>query len=106
LARRSPANESALERAFSDNGYRVIYPEHMSLAEQIMTFAGARRIAGPHGAGLAGMVWADPGSAVLEYTDPAYVNLCYATLANACSHSYEAVMGSRAEQWTVPAKGL
>jgi capsular polysaccharide biosynthesis protein len=105
-SRRSPANEPELERAFTHDGYTVIYPERMSLDEQIRAFWGARRIAGPHGAGLAGMVWADPGASVQELADPAYVNLCYVALAQACGHDYESVLGIRSPEWTVHTKGL
>jgi len=50
-------NEDELLRALDRYGFDVIQPELLALAEQVRSFAGARLLVGPRGAGLANMVF-------------------------------------------------
>ena len=58
---RRPANEPELERALEAAGFRAVTPELLPFAEQVQLFAGARHLVSPHGAGLAHVVWSEPG---------------------------------------------
>ena len=89
LARaRSEAAPQSLDRVFQDLGYEVLAAETLDLAAQIRLFSSARTIAGLHGAGLANMIWAPPGSRIVELFPAGVFNDCYARLALTCGHSY------------------
>ena len=60
LEQRRPANEPELERALSKRGFRIVEPRALPFGEQVRLLAGARFVAGAHGAGLAGVVWSEP----------------------------------------------
>jgi Glycosyltransferase 61 len=77
---RGPANEVDLERALEGVGVRSVIAQTLSLAEQIELFAGARVIVGPHGAGLANLVWSR-ASHLTEVFAADHFNDCYARLA-------------------------
>jgi len=49
-------------------------------------------IAGPHGAGLTGMI-AARAATVIEVFDPRYVNTCYYALADSLGHHYAYLAG-------------
>jgi capsular polysaccharide biosynthesis protein len=53
----------------------------MSVAEQAKVFAEADVIVATHGAALANLCFASPGSTVIELFAPDYVNVCYWALA-------------------------
>ena len=59
-------NEPQLVDMLSARGFRVIDPGQMSVAEQIQAFAEASVIVSPHGAALSNLVFASPGSWVVE----------------------------------------
>ena len=63
---RSPKFEKDLADGLKEKGWMVIEPSTLSLSEQVEIFASAKVIAGIHGAGLTGIVWASPGTKVLE----------------------------------------
>lgn len=84
---RAPANEPALERALAAEGFTVVAAQTLGLREQIELFAGARVVAGAHGAGLANIVWSDAG-ALLELFVNGSFNDCYARLATSLGGAY------------------
>ena len=65
----------------------------MSVAAQAALFGSARVVAGPHGAGFANLLFCNPGTAVLEFFSPLYVNFCYWTLARGAGLSYFYILG-------------
>lgn len=90
-------SERSIANSFYSNGYRVIETHKMSFAEQISIFGGARIIAGLHGAGLANMVFAAQGAAIIEIGSKnegshewwrVANGWCYEPLAIACGHDY------------------
>ena len=60
--------------------------ENLSFREQVETYMFAKSIAGPHGAGLTNMIWANNVEVIELFGS--YINPCYMTLAAACGHSY------------------
>ncbi len=68
---RSLWNEPDLERILSTLGWRVLTPGAMPLHAQIAAFKGATAIAGVHGAGLTGLVFAPPGTPVTTFAPAA-----------------------------------
>jgi len=63
---RSVANTDLVEAVLAAQGFVVVYPEDLTLAEQIAVFAGARFVVAPRGAGLANLLFCQPGTRVLE----------------------------------------
>jgi len=76
---------------FSDRllelGFSIITPEHFSLLEQQKVFGTSEMIIGPHGAGLANMVWGDAPK-VIELVTPDYTNPCIWLIAAAMGWDY------------------
>lgn len=65
----------------------------MSFADQVQLFGEAEIIVGPHGAGFANAVFAQPGATLIELFSPHYINGCFWALANACGHRYGFTVG-------------
>ena len=64
--RRPLRNEIALQEALAERGFTICVLSQMPLWEQAVLFHDAKLIVGPHGAGLANMVFARPGTHVVE----------------------------------------
>jgi len=79
---RAVVNESALIEMLSERDFTVLDPGEMSVAEQIESFAGASIIVSPHGAALANLAFASPGSTVIELFPPGSVLPDYWRLAS------------------------
>lgn len=52
-----------------------------SLRDQLMLFSRATLIIAPHGAGLVNIIACRPNTRVIEFMDPANINICYMRLA-------------------------
>jgi hypothetical protein len=63
---RTIVNEAALLDLLAGRGFEPVDPGALSVTEQIRTFATADLIVAPHGAALTNLVFASPGSAVIE----------------------------------------
>lgn len=73
-------NEDVLWPRFEERGFERIVTEGMPFARQVALFSGAEAVSGPHGAGLANIVFCAPGTKVLElfpsHTMDCYYRLC------------------------------
>jgi len=74
-------NEEALVARLLRLGVTPVVLSALSLDEQIRLFRHARLIIGPHGGGLANVVFARPGTVLYELLPSHYVNPCMALLA-------------------------
>jgi capsular polysaccharide biosynthesis protein len=90
-AGRRLANEAELERSLSKNDFSIVYAEDLSFDNQISLFRQADVIAAAHGAGLANLVWCNPGCRVLEIFPASYLNDCYARLSRSLDLQYSFV---------------
>jgi hypothetical protein len=63
-------------------GFEIVCPGKLSFAEQVSLFSEAEIVVGPHGAGLANMVFAPGDATVLEFFGDNYINGCFWALAN------------------------
>jgi hypothetical protein len=69
---RSPVGEELLERALLERGFCLLRADRLpEWGEQIDLFVRSRTIVGPHGAGLANMLFAAPDTRVVELIPPA-----------------------------------
>lgn len=62
-------------------GFTVVDPGSFTVQEQIDLFSGAEVVVAPHGAGLTNIVFAQPGTKVLEMFAASYVHLGLWTIA-------------------------
>jgi capsular polysaccharide biosynthesis protein len=92
-ANRRMVNEDALVDALAGLGFVPVRLEALDLADQIGLFAHAHCIVAPHGAGLANLVFARPGTAVVEIHVDAWVNWCFRRLAAVCGLDYDCALG-------------
>jgi hypothetical protein len=90
--KRRLTGEEALERALVSRGFTAIASETLPFVEQLALFSTSDIIVGPHGAGLANLVWTHPGTRIVELFPAAYFNDCYASLAMMGSLSYDYVI--------------
>lgn len=86
--RRKISNEAALLRLLDGLGYETIVPDQLTFTQQVQCFSEASVVLGPHGAGLANILFAPPPARVVEIADAAFPNPEYYDLATACGHDY------------------
>ena len=84
---RSPVFEAKLCAALESMGWIIAYMEDLALIDQIKIFSSAKVLAGVHGAGLAGIVWMEPGTSIVELGPDRYVP-CYKRLATIVGLNY------------------
>lgn len=63
---RVAVNWNEIEQIAIKRGFEVIFPERMTVAEQVLTFASAAVVVGEHGAAMANIGFCLPGASVLE----------------------------------------
>lgn len=86
--RRRVSNEAELWPRLAVLGFVKLRLEDLSWREQTAAFSAAKVVVGPHGAGLANLVFCRPGTRVVEFFNPAYVNRCYERLCRAAVLDY------------------
>ena len=86
-------NEAELVDALVSQGVQPVRLEDLSLAKQAHLMRQADLIIAPHGAGLANLAFAQPGTRVLELMPSATLNWCYRHLAAVCGLQYDCVLG-------------
>jgi len=74
-------NEDMLVARLARFGVVPVLLSALGLDEQIKLFRGARLVIGPHGAGLANVVFSPPGTVLYELLPHHYVNPCMNLLA-------------------------
>ena len=91
---RRVVNEEKLLAALRAYGFLLLDCAEMSVSDQIAAFSGADMVIAPHGAGLANLLFGEPGTAVLElfpdleYQDPSHWLTC-----NLIGHKYSYLIG-------------
>ena len=67
--------------------------EELSFREQVTLFAKAEAFVAPHGAGLTNLMFAQPGTFVLELFEPALNAPCFYILSGCMKHNYHYLIG-------------
>jgi len=94
-SRRRLLNERDLMEALASIGFEILQdPASLSFAEQRRAFAEADVIVAPHGAALTNLTFCRPGTKVLEFHNPTYVNPIYAVLASYGELIYRCLVGA------------
>jgi capsular polysaccharide biosynthesis protein len=60
-------NQHELETFLSKENFETVHPETLPFSKQVSLFSGASVIAGAHGAGMYNLIFASPGTPVLEF---------------------------------------
>ena len=90
---RTLLNESELIGIFKDAGFKTIYPETLSLQDQMQIFANARRIVGPSGSGMLNVVFSQPHSKVLDMESFTYTVRQHAKIYSSSGVNYAFAFG-------------
>jgi len=90
---RKVTNEDQVFRLLDGFGFRKVVLESLPVADQVRLFAAADTIVAPHGAGLANLLFCRPGTKVLEFFAPNYVNPVYWYLSNQVGLDYYFLFG-------------
>lgn len=109
--KRRLVNEDDVIAALTRMNFLSVQLESMPLEQQIGLFQNAEVIVAPHGAGLANLVYAQPGCKLIELHIDSYVNWCTRRIAAVCGVEYDCVIGRHiasaaappvhAQQWIV-----
>ena len=91
-------NEQDVIQFLEKFGFKSICLETLSVAEQAVTFAAAKVIIAPHGAGLTNLVFCTPGTKVIEIFHPLYLQKCYWLVSNICDLTHYTLMGEVLEE--------
>ncbi|MUZ72957.1 DUF563 domain-containing protein [Agrobacterium vitis] len=91
---RRVVNEKAVCTLLESRGFEIITPGELSVKEQVVAFRDAEIIVAPHGAGLANLVYCQPGvkTRVIELFQARCVNACYARICQAKGLDYTAIV--------------
>ncbi|MCE6078184.1 glycosyltransferase family 61 protein [Agrobacterium vitis] len=91
---RRVVNEKAVCTLLESHGFEIITPGELSVKEQVVAFRDAEIIVAPHGAGLANLVYCQPGvkTRVIELFQARCVNACYARICQAKGLDYTAIV--------------
>ncbi|MDX2246615.1 MAG: glycosyltransferase family 61 protein [Bacteroidia bacterium] len=90
---RKVKNEEEIIQYASSAGFTSILLEDYSITDQIAMFAGAEAIIAPHGAGLTHLSFCKPGTKIIEFFSPLYVNACFYSLASVVNLDYYYLIG-------------
>lgn len=105
LARgRKIINEAEVESFLQEKGFNKYFLEEMSFEQIVRLFAKAKTVIAPHGAGLANLIFSQPGTKVIEIFEPTAkeIGACYWSLSTAMNHDYWYLFGERVENDPVP----
>jgi len=81
-------NEAEVEELLQRNGFEIVYPETLSLLDQIRTFSEAQCVVGPSGSGMFNTAFAPKGCRVLDIETFHYTVAQHALFYSSCAHPY------------------
>jgi hypothetical protein len=95
---RTLLNEPAISRSLSGKGFDIVVPGKMTVEAQIDAFRSADCVVGAHGAGLANIMFCEPGTRVIELFPEYTVSPHFWMLASHFGLDYGAVFGTSFDQ--------
>jgi hypothetical protein len=96
---RSFTNEAEVEAMLLRKGFAIVYSEDLDVAEEIALFQRVEMIVGPHGAGLANLVWIKPETRVIEIMSPKMISDFFLRLARVVRAEHELLWARADEAW-------
>jgi capsular polysaccharide biosynthesis protein len=87
---RGVSNDVEVREFFTRKGWALIAPEKLSIPDQIALFRDAKAIAGVHGSAFTNLIWASPGTSVLELVPGNFMAGAFewVSLLNGLRHSF------------------
>jgi capsular polysaccharide biosynthesis protein len=85
--------EERIIEVLTSYGFTVVYPENLSVAQQIKMFSEVEAVVSPHGAALTNTIFCSPGTRVIELFSPGYNPPCYWIAAAHCDLQYRCIVG-------------
>lgn len=82
-------NEEQLWALLESLGFEKVYLEDLLVEDQVKLFAQSSCIVAPHGAGLTNLIFASPGTKVIEMFPGEVDNFCYSQLASQLKLNYQ-----------------
>ena len=86
-------NEQQIVPILEERGFKVVRLEEMSVKEQILTFADARIVVAPHGAGLTNLMYSQDPTVVEFFPEDSFYQGFYITLTFACGGQHYPIVG-------------
>ncbi len=86
--RRRVLNESEVLHTLAKHGFQSVSMDGLTIQAQADLFAQAEFIVAPHGAALTNLLFATPGTRVIEMIPFGYINHCFYVLANYAGAEY------------------
>ncbi|MFG3817277.1 glycosyltransferase family 61 protein [Limnothrix redekei] len=86
-------NEAEVMEFLVADGFEIVELEALPLLKQVAMFAAAKVVVAPHGAGLTNLVFASPGTWVLELLSISYRPVCYKVISEFVGLNYRYVIG-------------
>jgi capsular polysaccharide biosynthesis protein len=87
-------NEDEVIRFLQEYGFEEVSLDRLSMQRQAASLASCEAVVAPHGAGLANIVFCDPGTKVIEIFSPELVTGIFWRLASQCRLDYYYVIGA------------
>jgi capsular polysaccharide biosynthesis protein len=78
--KRKLLNEAEIEAYLFSLGFETVSCENISVRTQAAIFQHAEIVIGPHGAAFTNVVFCKPGTKVIEFFSPKWINPCYWTV--------------------------
>src|SRR5262249_7255563 len=85
---RSITNEDELFAALQPWGFDRLFPEDLTLVDEISLFNNAEMIVGAAGSGMVNAMWCSPGTIVIELFNSSYVNVMIWAMADLLGLKY------------------
>ena len=98
VQRRVLGNRAEVEACFADEGFDVIRPEHLSVADQVRLMASAVFVAGETGSNLANAGFCDPGTTVFELMPDCYPDGWIRAMSRLLGHRWSVFFAETAAQ--------
>lgn len=90
---RRVSNEDEVFSFLRGLGFESVQLAGRTMADQARLFADAAAVVAPHGSGLTNLMFCSPGTRVVEFFSPVYVNPCYWAISNAAGLTYYCLIG-------------
>lgn len=87
-------NEDEVFAYLKEKGFEEVLIENLSITEQATLFANSSLIVAPHGAGLTNLVFASPGTKIIEFFHPDWICECYWEISQQIQLKHEVIVGT------------
>ena len=81
--KRKVENEDEVETFLHARGFSSVFLEDLTFTEQVKLLYNTKILVGAHGAGMANIIFMQPGTQVLDFTHRDYHEFCFLNIANA-----------------------